>query len=140
MIQSRRLEFNIQLGVFIVGILIVIGSCMTYDIGVGFVGFYFGVGISQLISLVRSALSQEKWSRFTNIYAWMLIPVWIILTIFVLLAALQIEVSLLPDVVNNVLGTIIGAYLGLALFFSPVLAIGFLVHLHDAMWRNERRL
>lgn len=140
MIQSRRLEFNIQLGVFIAGILIFIGCCVTEDVGLGFVCFYFGVGVSQLISLISKFLSMEKFGVFLKIYAWIIIPVWGILISLIILAGLDLEKTAFSQSLKNTVGYVVVGYLIFAVFASPVLAIGFLVHLHDAMWRNESRL
>lgn len=140
MIQSRRLEFNIQLGVFVVFLLALIASFITNDVLIGFICFYGGVGISQLISLIIKLFSANKFSTFMKIYSWMIMPIWAILLIFGGIAVFDLDAISIPHAIVDNLGSFAIGYLIFSLFFSPVLAMGFLLYLHLTLQRDKNYL
>ena len=133
MIQKARIEFNIQLCVFIVCILVLIGSFVTNDVAIGFICFYGGVGISQLISLLIKFFSKNKFNTFLKIYGWAIVPIWAIVLIFSGAIAFDLDTSSIPHAIIDTLGSFAVGYLIFSLFFSPVLAMGFLLCLHSSL-------
>lgn len=99
-------DYYIQLSCLIIGI---IAAFVGIFFGVGFMLFYFIVGIPQLISFLIKAFHQKKKSIVYIIYGIGIIPVWFSITI----------IGLNQD---NDITNFFGFILIASLIYSPVLA------------------
>ncbi|MBT2622478.1 MULTISPECIES: hypothetical protein [Chryseobacterium] len=100
-------DYYIQLSCLIMGIT---AAFIGVFLGVGFILFYFIVGIPQLISFFIKALQQKKKSIVYIVYGIGIIPVWLSVAV----------VGLNPN--DNDVTNFFGFILIAALIYSPVLA------------------
>lgn len=111
---SIKNDFYIQLLFLVIGLILVFLGIVVFENATVFL-FYFVVGIPQLISFISRAFQKTKKSWLFIVYGIFIVPVWI--SWLIILAFNN----------NNDVTNFFGYILIASVFYSPVLAILYII-------------